>query len=187
MSRARGLTIALAGGAGSGKSTIANVIAARLDGVVSSFGDYVRHLAVQMDEPTDRFTLQRIGQQRVEADAAGFVRAFLDWTSPVDGIPLIIDGVRHTVVDEALRGWAATCGREYLLIMLHASVRVRAERRHDGDQSEIEKIDALPVERETADKLPAIAELIVDADGTPDQVVARIIATVPEGIANRLM
>ena len=182
----RRLTIALAGGAGSGKSTIARELAARLDGAVSSFGDYVRHLAAEQGEPVERSTLQRIGQGHVEADARAFVLAFLDWTSPTGDQPLIVDGVRHASVDDALRAWAVASNRDYVLILLDTSVHERAGRRHDGDEREIRKIDDHPVERETADTLPGIADLVVDGDGAPEDVIARIVAAAPEPIARRL-
>ena len=182
----RGLTIALAGGVGSGKSTIARELAAKLDGVVASFGDYVRHIAGEAGEPADRLSLQRVGQELVDADTPGFVRSFLKWASPPPGRSLIIDGVRHAAVDNALRAWAEASNVDYALIVLNASTRERAERRHNGDQDEIRRIDDHPVERESVELLPRHAEVLVNASGSLCEVIARIAAAAPEPIARRL-
>ena len=185
MSGARRLTIALAGGAGSGKSTVARELAGRLNGNVSSFGDFVRHLATELGEPIDRTTLQRIGQARVDADPNEFVRTFLAWASVDNDRPLIIDGVRHAAVDGALRRWATTNWQVYSLILLDVSVHERAKRRHGGDDSAIMKIDAHPVERETLEILPGLADLIIEGGGSPSEVIARIQAAAQASIAHQ--
>lgn len=186
MPNVRELTIALAGGVGSGKSTIARQLADRLDGTVASFGNYVRHLATEIGEVPERSILQRIGQERVEADAHGFVTAFLDWAPLTDNRPFIVDGVRHAAVDAVLRAHSFSMCRDYVLILINVSVRERAERRYHSDESEIYRIDGHPVERETVEKLSNIADAIIDSDGPAKEVMARIAAAVPKSFARRL-
>ncbi len=187
MSGNRGLTIALAGGVGSGKSTIARKLASRLDAAVTSFGDYVRHVASKAGESIERSNLQRIGQELVEADAHGFAQAFLEWApQPLDR-PLIIDGVRHVIINDALRAWATASDKDYVLILLDVPVRQRAARRRDGNEEKLRRIDDHPVEREASDRLPGVANLIVSGSGTPDEVLARIAAAAPGPLARRLM
>lgn len=180
MPRARGLTIALAGGAGSGKSTVAAEIAERLGGGVAAFGDYVRHLAVLAGENPDRTSLQRVGQSKVEAGPSDFVRDFLSWAAPEADVPLVIDGVRHAAIDERLRAWASTQNRGYILVVLDTALRARAERRSGGDEDALRRIDDHPVEREAWATLPALAEVVVDGSGTTAEVIERIAAAAPD-------
>jgi cytidylate kinase len=181
--RTRQLTIALAGAPGSGKSTIARLLAARLDGAVVSFGDYVRHLATSARENNERSTLQRIGQDLVRNDPEGFVRAFLDWASPHPNRVLIIDGVRHAIIDDILRSTAARRDSDYLLLLLQAPIAIRAIRRCAGNESDLRQLEDHPVEREAATRLPSIADLVVDSSGEPSQIIALIARSAPPEIA----
>jgi cytidylate kinase len=176
----RRLTIAIAGAPGAGKSTLASELAAKLNGVVSSFGDYVRYLAAEVGESTERVNLQRIGQDRVEADAEGFVTSFLEWASPTTERPLIIDGVRHLIVDRALRTWAESAKSDYLLILLRASDTARAERRYGGSEAEMHRIEGHPAEREASTKLPAAADIVVDAKCELREILEQLAKAVPE-------
>lgn len=175
----RGLTIALAGGSGAGKSTIARELAKRLDAAVASFGDFVRHLAAEAGESSERQNLQRLGQQHVDADPVAFVHAFLEWSSPQFGRPLIIDGVRHVVVDRALRAWAEAAAADYALVFVDTATAERARRRQGGDEDVIRRLDAHPVERENAHGLPEIADIVVDGGGSLESIIARIAASTP--------
>lgn len=179
MPRAGGLTIAFAGGAGSGKSTVAAEIAERVGGKVVAFGDYVRHLAARAGGSADRASLQRVGQSSVEAGPSDFVLNFLEWAAPQSDEPLIIDGVRHATVDECLRAWASTQNRTYTLIILDTALHARAERRSGGDEEALRRIDDHPVEREAWATLPALAEIIVDGSGSAAEVIKRIAAAAP--------
>lgn len=185
MPGAREITIALSGGLGSGKSTTAAELAQRLGGTVASFGDFVRHLATQLGEPTDRPTLQRIGHERVEADANAFVVAFLSWASPPADQILIIDGVRHVSVDAALRSRASAVGEEYFLIVIQTTTQLRADRRHDGNERIHIEVENHPVEREAIEQLPAVADFVVDGDAPPATVASRIIAEVRGRLTHR--
>ena len=180
MPRACGLTIAFAGGAGSGKSTVAAEIAERVGGRVAAFGDYVRQLAAKAGESPDRASLQRVGQRSVEAGPSEFVLSFLKWAAPQSDEPLIIDGVRHATVDECLRIWANTQNRTYMLIILDTAIQARAERRSGGDAEALRRIDEHPVEREAWVTLPKIAEIVVDGSGNVAEVIERIATAAPD-------
>lgn len=186
MSDDRQLIVALAGGVGSGKSTIARLLAEKLQGRVAGFGDFVRSLAEQSGANTDRPSLQEVGQSRVAGDTGGFVRGFIEWAAPPKDCPFIIDGVRHAAVDSELRKWAAQAGRPYFLILLATPDEARAARRSKGDMAELHRIDAHPVERETSDRLPSLAEITVDGTGDLDQVIANIATAAPAILANAL-
>lgn len=176
----RRLTIAIAGVPGAGKSTLASELAAKLNGEVSSFGDYVRYLAEKNGESTERTNLQRIGQERVEADAESFVTSFLEWASPTAERPLIIDGVRHLIVDRALRTWAESTKSDYLLILLRALDTVRAERRYGGSEAEMHRIEDHPVEREAFTELPAAADIVVDPKDELQETLEQLAKAIPK-------
>lgn len=176
MPRPSGLTIALAGGPGSGKTTVARALADRLGGHVVGFGDFVRLLASQAGEGTKRPDLQRLGQDRVEQDTEDFVRAFLAWAAPPMRRPLVIEGVRHEAVDRALRAWASSEDRDYALILIDTSAEERAARRTNGNLAGIRAIDGHLVERETAQSLPRVADAVVNGSGSGEEVLARVVA-----------
>ncbi len=170
-----GLTIGLSGGVGSGKSTTAAELAKRLGGTVASFGDYVRHLAAELGEPPERSVLQRIGQEHVEANADEFLVAFMTWAAPPEDRPLIIDGVRHAAVDASLRKRAADRYDDYFLVVIDTAIHLRAARRHKGDERKLLEVEQHPVEQGAFDKLPAIADFVIDGDAPSEVVVSRLI------------
>lgn len=172
--RPGGLTIALAGGAGSGKSTVARAIADRLGAHVAGFGDFVRHLAAEAGEGTSRADLQRLGQSCVDMNPGEFVHEFLAWAAPPQG-PLVIDGVRHHAVDQVLRAWAASNGRDYALVLIDTAIQDRAARRTGGDLAGIHAIDGHPVEREATHDLPGVADAVVVGSGAVGEVLTRIV------------
>jgi cytidylate kinase len=173
--RPGGLTIALAGGVGSGKTTVARALAHRLGGDVVGFGDYVRVLASQAGAGTERPDLQSLGQSRVDQDTETFVRAFLAWAAPPVRRPLVIEGVRHEAVDRALRAWAASEDRDYALILIDTSAEERAARRTNGNLAGIRAIDRHLVERETAQSLPHVADAVVNGSCSSGELFARVV------------
>jgi hypothetical protein len=156
------------------------VIAERLGGRVAAFGDYVRYLAAAAGEGSDRASLQQVGQRKVEAGSTEFVREFLSWAAPVHDMPLVIDGVRHAVVDQLLRTWASELNRDYILVVLQTDLQARAERRSGGDAEALRRMDEHPVEREAWETLPALADIVVDGTGGAEQVIERIAAAAPD-------
>jgi hypothetical protein len=132
-------------------------------------------LASEAGEGTERPDLQRLGQDRIEQDTEEFVRAFLTWAAPPKLRPLVIEGVRHGVVDRALRAWACSENRDYALILIDASDEVRAARRTNGNIAGIRAIDRHLVERETVQGLPRVADAVVNGSGTGGEVIARVV------------
>lgn len=182
----RGVAVALAGAVGSGKSTLGRMLAERMNGEVASFGDFVRHIATQRGITHDRHSLQALGQSRIDENPAAFVAEFLVWAAPKPGKLLVIDGVRHAAVDDILREWSREVGRSYYLILIDASLAERAKRRHSGNEVEARRVDEHRVERETVCTLPSVADLVVDGDGEPENVLKRILAEAPAVIVGRI-
>jgi hypothetical protein len=61
------------------------------------------------------------------------------------------------------------------LVLIDTSTEDRSARRTDGDLAGIRAIDGHPVERETAQNLPHIADAVVDGSGGVGEVLARVI------------
>lgn len=169
------LVVALSGQAGSGKSTLATHLAGRLNGDVASFGNFVRHLAEIQGASPGRRSLQEIGEAAVRAGAKAFVADFIAWADPAPERTLIVDGIRHIAVEDAMRAWAATAGRRYVAVAVTASEALRADRRTMGDQAALRLIDSHPVEQESATALPLQADIVVEENWDGDAVLQSIL------------
>ncbi len=169
------LIVGLSGQAGSGKSTLAQFLADRLDGETASFGDFVRHLASAQGASAERRSLQEIGEIAVRKGAGAFVADFIAWAAPSPGRAFIVDGIRHIVIDEAMRAWSASAGRSYVAVAVTAPDDVRADRRTMGDRAALAMLDAHPVEQESVTALPSVADLVVEENWDGDAVLKSIL------------
>jgi cytidylate kinase len=170
----RPLIIGLSGQLGSGKSTLARSLAEALSGKTAAFGDYVRSLAKQNGASVERPSLQQIGETAVRHDPSAFVHAFLKWANPTLESPFVIDGVRHVDVDTLLRAWATSKDADYLAILVMAPDELRADRRTGGKLNTLAELDSHPVERESATKLPVMADIKVGNDQDIGQLTMMI-------------
>jgi hypothetical protein len=171
--------IAISGASGSGKSTSARSLASALDGQIGSFGDYVRCLALDRQEKSDRRSLQNIGEEVVRRNPAGFVAGFLKWLAPTKKRDLILDGVRHLSVDQALRAWAETEGLDYFRVHILLPDATRAARKVGVEATMLTEFDSHPVEREVLTTLRETADLVLDGAETQAAIVAAVLAMVP--------
>lgn len=125
--------VGIAGAIGSGKSELSRALARELDAERVSFGDLVRREAEARGVKPTRENLQQLGEQLIdELGAPGFVRQVLTEHPPAN--LLVIDGVRHLAVDEALRKIAA----QYMLVFVTVDDdtrrrRLAARKGHDVD------------------------------------------------------
>ena len=131
--------IALAGPAASGKSTVARFLSDETHWPVASFGQYVRHIAQKRELPSDRATLQRLGQSLVDEGPRRFCEQVLRWASWKPGNPLILDGLRHVAVSEALRSLAAPMS--YYLVYLNIDQAVQEARLTKRDSESASVVD----------------------------------------------
>ena len=144
--------IGLAGGIGSGKSTIARALSVHFQCPIVSFGDYVRRIAEKSGQRTSRYQLQAISEALLSSlGPQGLTRAVLAEANWDRRQSLIVDGIRLPAVIDALRVEAAPL----LVVILYLDVPpdVRAERfaaRDNLSSRELAGLDEHLTEREVA-------------------------------------
>ena len=95
--------VAIAGRIGSGKTTLASILADRLQCPVASFGSYVRSVALQRGlDPADRSALQDLGEELIGEGWHSFCRSVLNHGGYVSGA-VVVDGIRHVAAITTIR------------------------------------------------------------------------------------
>jgi dephospho-CoA kinase len=154
----------LAGKIASGKSTLSSSFAKEMGWHYASFGDYVRSVARQRGlDDSQRETLQQIGASLVAENCEGFCRAVLEQAKWQPGESLVIDGIRHLQVKEALEKMVAPS--EFILTYISVDEQVRRQRLHNegiADPARIERIESASTEEQVKAELPQIADFTLD-------------------------
>jgi dephospho-CoA kinase len=172
------VVLAFSGKIASGKSTLSAEVAKALDWKRASFGEYVRIVAKSLGLEPSREVLQDIGASLVK-NPEEFCRAMLAHYGWQSGEPLVIDGVRHREIMEALRRIVAPL--ELRLVYLDISDEQRRERlvrEEDVGPDKISKVEAHPTEKQVSEVLPGIADLRVSADRPVADLVRDIVSWV---------
>jgi len=159
------MIITLAGPIGSGKTTLARAIAAKLDAPSAGFGNYVRSLAEKRGlDIGRRQVLQDLGHELVLADPRGFLDDALAWGGHVPGQNLLLDGLRHITILEALRQREAEGLDDVTLLYLDTPASVRRTRvaARGVSVGQMEADEAHPAERDLDQRLRAAADYVLD-------------------------
>jgi dephospho-CoA kinase len=120
------VVVGVAGRMGSGKTTLAYELAARMSCGYASFGDYVRNVALERGlDSSQREVLQALGDELIATGWPPFCRAMLDFAGYVTG-PVVVDGVRHVEAIEVLA--RIVYPLPFRLVAVHADGDVRAKR-----------------------------------------------------------
>ena len=162
--------ICLAGGVGTGKTTIAEALSERLrPSAIRSFGAIVRATARRVGLPLDRQSLQVVGSRLVQQGWSAFVDKLLS-DVPDDVDFLIIDGIRHVeAVTEIRRRWSPIPVHLVLLRADDAVVAERLRQRHE---------DVAASDHETEshfDELASLATLTLDTGYEVERNTARVV------------
>jgi cytidylate kinase len=155
--------LGFSGRIGSGKSAISKELARLLGWQRVGFGDVLRLVARQRDIPESRESLQELGAKSIEEDCQGFCARLLEYADWSQGKPLIIDGIRHLCVLEALKN--AVAPSAFHLIYLDVDSKILADRyRHAsrGSSQVLEQVEMHSTEREVLVALRDAADLKVD-------------------------
>jgi cytidylate kinase len=165
--------IAFSGLPQTGKTTLARRLAKELKCKFVSFGDFVRQEAVRrgIEKPTRR-DLQDLGQALVTEDLLAFCRHVLETVKFSPGEQIVLDGVRHKEVLEAVANLSPA--QPIKLIYLVASIGVRRAR--SPRNVDLASIDSHEVESHIEKDLRALADLVIDTEGDADESFHRLIS-----------
>ena len=120
------LIVAFAGRIGAGKSSVSAAFAEDLGWKFASFGGFVRKTATSRGMEHSRESLQAIGAELEAKDAAMFCRAVLDDAGWNAGEPVVVEGIRHVRILEALKSLVAP--QPVFLVYLEAPEELRRAR-----------------------------------------------------------
>jgi dephospho-CoA kinase len=159
-----------------GKTTVSIGVATRLGAPHVSFGGYLRRLAQEKGLEVTREVLQDLGNELVSHDVRAFCEDVLEQQPWHPGRPLIIDGVRHVEVLDALAEILAPA--EGYLIYIKVDRTTQAKRlEHDELRHEksLEELEKHPAELQVRSKLPDRASLVLDGTQRPDELTQKVI------------
>lgn len=174
--------VALAGGIGSGKSSIAASVAGRLGCRMASFGGYVREISAERGLEQTRAVLQGIGEELMARDPPGFVRNVLSRYGYQQSSCFVVEGVRHAEAVLALRELVKP--QAVLLVYLNAPAderHARVVRRDGADGASLPVVETHSTEVQVGTVMARMADFAVDATLTPVQIVDEIL----RGLAER--
>jgi len=116
-------TIGVIGRICSGKSTIAKKLSAYFNIPIVSFGAYLTQYSKNNNLPTDRESLQNLGNRFIEEDSSKFLQNVLNSQSTIPD-SMIIEGIRHLSIQQEL----SAISEKSVFIFLDASVETRYDR-----------------------------------------------------------
>lgn len=149
----------------------------------------MRAIAASQGRGFDREALQEIGQAAVDADADTFVVDFLAGLKPATGAILILEGLRHVSVRNALCNHARETGAEIRFVHIETDEEQRAARlRARGDSEKATAShEAHASEADVQDRLRDEADLVVHSSEETSALVREIAIRLlaPQGIPPR--
>lgn len=155
--------IGLSGQLGSGKSSLASILAERSSWQRAAFGDYLRHLANQRGLETDRVSLQQLGEEQIALGWDAFCSAVLNHFEWRPGRGLVVDGIRHVDAVRTLN--RLMYPQRLFLVHLAIDEEIRHGRLalRDGTQAFLMSVEEHTTEADVKDALPRAADMVVDA------------------------
>lgn len=171
-----GIVVGFCGGISSGKTSLSTSVAEAMDCPRTAFGDYVRASARHQRLPETRESLQEIGARLVVEDTPGFCAAVLSQVSWEAAGKLIVDGVRHRAVLEALRSLVSPI--PFKLVFVETTQEVRNSRLESRVESStnLAQLERHSTEVEVVSSLRNEADLIVSGTELIPAVTAQIVA-----------
>ncbi|MCI0489030.1 MAG: AAA family ATPase [Blastocatellia bacterium] len=159
-----------------GKSSLSARFAEEMGWPYVSFGDYVRWVARQRGlDDSEGEILRQIGESLIEQDYEGFCKAVLSQASWRPGEPLVIDGIDHLRVKQALEKLVAPS--EFILTYISVDEQIRRQRLHNegiDDPARIERIESASTETQVRNEIPQIADITLDGTEQPEKLVEEL-------------
>jgi dephospho-CoA kinase len=159
-----------------GKTAISTIVAQKLGAPWVSFGGYVRRLAQDRKLEITREGLQDLEDELIRQDVRAFCLNVLKQQPCRPGIPLVIDGVRHIEVLNALAEILAPTPAYLIYVKVDRATQARRlehdELRHNKPLAELEQH---PTELQVRSMLPDRASLILDGTRPLEESAQRVI------------
>jgi len=130
------------------------------------FGEYVSVCARELGlDAGDRAVLQNLGQKLVARDPIAFVRDAVRWAGHQPGNRIILDGVRHETVWDAISTLGKENAERALLIYLDVPADERTERlrARGGSEEAIAAFNSHPSEFDLEPRLLPRADIKLDS------------------------
>lgn len=118
-------TVGIIGRICSGKSTIAKKLSVHFDIPIISFGAYLAQYSKSNKLPTDRDSLQNLGNRFIKEDSNKFLRSVIASQSTIPD-SMIVEGIRHLSIQQEL----STISKKSIFIFVEAPVETRYDRYH---------------------------------------------------------
>lgn len=139
--------IGIAGQTGSGKTTLASDLCINLNGVLVSFGSFVKAEAKRRGMTGSYTVLQQLGEDLIkELGTEEFVYQVLNSVSPGNSPFLIIDGIRHVEILKVIKPLSIKFFFIYLEIEEITRIK-RLQQRDNLDFDSIQKAVHHPMEK----------------------------------------
>ena len=168
------VAVGVAGRIGSGKTTLAEQLAQRLDCVHASFGNYVRAVAIDRGISDDRDNLQTLGDELLGGGWDNFCSSVLNHAGYVGGA-VVVDGIRHLAAVSALQRLVDPVPWQLIGVDAPDDTRVARLRGRGVSLEEARRADAHSNESEV-DRVLALADLRLLADVSVEDAVEQVMA-----------
>ena len=176
------MVLVFSGQIGSGKSRLSSGVAKALGWSYASFGDYVRRIAHCQGLDDTREILQELGEALVNKDAEDFCRSLLAHYNWRSGEPLVIDGLRHKEVADALRRLVTPLDIRIVLLEVDENIRrIRLGKRKQTGFERLETVEKHPTEVQVKTELPQIADLKLEGNKPIQDLVRDVVTWVHQG------
>lgn len=158
--RLKPAVICLSSRMGAGKSTLASSLASSLGWVHTSFGDYVREIAMQRGSEQSREVLQQIGEELISTNVQSFSQAVISQIDWQEGC--VIDGIRHIQVLRTIKGIVRPLPTFLVFVDIDESVRRKRLRERGMTDRQIDDADRHSTEAQIGSVLKQQADILLD-------------------------
>ena len=171
--RMKQTVIAFSGAIASGKSTLSEAVALSLGCQRVSFGAYIRYVARTRGLGDSREMLQAIGEELVGRDPEALCRNVLAQVSWLPGEQLVVDGVRHISVVDALERLVSP-GHLRLVHLVTPPAKRASRLDARQERGDLTRYDAHTTEHDVHNGLAERADLVVDGARAIESAIEQV-------------